>query len=185
MNTQEQLKKGKEVVCFRVQNSTERGYGHITIGLVYYDPEASSQHQGMSFYDNYYNDKHKYRGITIKSQSGSGGLSSDNAEPYGYEIQLDTHHKITTSVAKEFLDAMRPIQRKLDKIIDIEGHPQSYLEYVVRLVRVFGVKRFYHKNYDRPNDLTEYLSDVSYFRSYMEQLVDHNHKTINPNKDAA
>ena len=172
MDVYEKLKQGKETVAFRVSNqcTESKVIGHIVIDLVYVRHDAGQYNNSIGFYDNYKNQKHAYKNLTITCQ-----MDTDNELPYGWELVIDESYgcvKITLEKAEEMVKTLRPINRKLRKLDDAEGCCDSFEEFVSRLARVLGVKAFYTKQ--GSNIQYERNDNAGELRDYLRSLINEN-----------
>lgn len=176
MNTNDLLIKGKETVALRVSNDCQEyaEIGHIHIDVVYVRPDCGVQNESLGFYDNYYDHKHQYKGLKINCQ-----MDRNNENPYGWELVIDninTAGGINLESAETMVKVLRSINRKMKKIEDTEGRVDSYVEFVIRIVRCLGVKAYYTK---RDNDLQFHLQqDIGSLRSHLMHLLDTNRQRL-------
>ena len=155
MDINEQLERGKETVAFRVSNQCAdfSEYGHITLDVVYVKRDEGRYNDSIGFYDNYFDQKHQYKGLKVTCQMGK-----HSELPYAWKLCMDDYSgldDVTLEKAEEIVKTLRPIHRKIKKISDTEGCVESFEEFVLRLVRVLNVKAFYAK----------YGSDIQYKRN--------------------
>jgi hypothetical protein len=181
MNITDQLIKGKETIALRVINncSTCNDFAHIEIDVVYVLPENSSSNEtrwneSIGFYDNFYDQKHKYKGLSVTCQ-----MDRNNENPYCWQLHIDNsigNDRITLERAEEMVKALRPIHRKLNKIAETEGHEKSYEEFVIRIVRALGVKAFYTR--EENNRQFKLNSDISDLKSHLRDCICKNRNTL-------
>ncbi len=155
MGINELLKCGKETIAFRVHHECAdfSQFGHITLDLVYVKSEQGRNNSSIGFYDNYFDQKHKYKGLKVTCQ-----MDGESELPYAWKLSVDSYlgsQEVTLEKAERIIKTLRPIHRKMNKISDVEGDTNSFEEFIFRLVRVLNVKAFYGK----------YGSDIQFKRN--------------------
>lgn len=174
MDIYEQLINGKESIAFRVSNQCAdfSEYGHITLDVVYVKSDEGRYNDSIGFYDNYFDQKHQYKGLKISCQ-----MDKRSELPYAWRLYIENYigwSDVTLERAEEMVQTLRPIHRKMKKISDTEGCVESFEEFVLRLVRVLNVKAFYAK----------YGSDIQYKRNdNIGALRDHLRSLISENQN--
>jgi len=176
MDIDQQLERGKETVALRVTNdlNSNSDYATIIFQVVYVRPEQGAGNSSIGFYNNYYCEKHKYAGLTIKAH-----MSSEFAEPYGYKLVVSPlSSSISLSKAAEIVKTLRPLQKKLTKIAEQEGEADSIEEYMARICRVLNVQAFYYKS--KNNGAFEYkLSrNPGLLNTYLRGLIKGNQERL-------
>ena len=171
MDIRDQLARGKETVAFRAMNDCQgnREYGHIYIDVVHVIPERGRYNDSIGFYDNYFDQKHQFKGLTISCQ-----MDNQSELPYGWNISVKTDNSngLDLSRAEEIVKTLRPINKKLIDICDKEGHVDTFEEYVIRLTRVLCIKSFYMK---KEGDIQFMRNDnIGGLRNYLRTLIKEN-----------
>ena len=182
MDIYEKLQCGKETVAFRVSNqiSASSHYGHIVVDVVYVREENGFYNDSLGFYDNYHNQKHHYKGLTVRCQ-----MDKHCEQPYRWNLVFDDNKDLSNlslKKAEEIVKTLRPINKKLNKIMDAEGDVGSFEEFIARLGRVLNVKAFYGKygsniQYKR-ND------NIGVLRDHLRSLISDNQMTLGFTKAA-
>lgn len=166
MNLSQQLATGREKVAFRVSMENNGSISHINLDLVY----VGAMNQ-IEFYDNYYDQKHQYRGLSIKSQ-----LCESFHEPYGYELVVSGNSfGITLSVANRITKVLSPIERKLQKLEKSYGSVYSFEDYVMRVAEVMGVKAFFTNHGSKRN---VYNPEMAELIPLIRTLVDYHKRNV-------
>jgi len=179
MSIYELLGKGKEEIALRVCNSCNDSYefAHIVIDTVYVKDRSTKYNDSIGFYQNYYDEKHQYKGLTISCQMDA------NNGVYATELSISGYTSATTlAAAEEIVKTLKPIKRKLAKIAAIEGDAMSFEDSVIRLVRVLGAKAFYAR-YDG-NQQFQRNDNISMLRGHIAKLISDNKETLGFKKSA-
>lgn len=182
MNIHELLERGKEDVALVLSNdcSDFSEYGHINLSVAYVIPGKGRYNDSIGYYNNYFSEKHKYKDLKISCQ-----MDSRKEQPYAWELGISCLGSASFSLedAEEMVKTLRPIKRKLLKMTDTEGSPDTFEEYVSRIVRALGVKAFYEKvdgnlQFSRCNEM-------SMLRSRIKALIKQNNEKLGFVKEAA
>ncbi len=178
MNMNQKLKLGKETVAMMIKSEPlgSSDYGNVTISVVYVKEDGKS----IGYYDNYFDQKNKYKGLTYSCQ-----VSRNIEVPYACRLFVDgcDFVEITLDVAKQAVKTMSPIQKKLDKIANIEGETVSFEDMACRLARVIGAKAFFYQP-NRDNSFHSIFSintDMTQFKDAVLEEV----KWCRPAEEAA
>ena len=177
METYKKLIAGKEDVALRMFALPEQ-YGSGTtfhVDVVYVKDSSIDYVQSMGFYNNYYDEKHQYKGVCVV-----GLWYEDSSDVHGYEVQISDNHSggVTFDKATAMLSVLKTINRKMTKL-DIElGHHETFAEYICRLAKVLKAKSFYKKSTKvGNNDITEYrVDDITQLKDSIEQMIAFNVK---------
>lgn len=166
MDLQEQLRKGKEQVAFRLRFLNQYGStSHIEIDLCYV-----SENNAIAFYDNYTGQKHQYRNLVIKSQ-----MDDYFFEPYGYNLVTDCTSGFCLDEAKLEVKVLTSIDRKLKLLCKEKGYPNNFVEYVSYMANVFGVQAFYVSHLNSRNVYHEGIEDLA---TEIIKLIDYHRENI-------
>lgn len=115
MTINEKILTGKETVALRLYTQPMQYSTGVTfhVDVVYVEDEQKQYVQSMGFYDNYFTDKHQYKGLSVK-----GIMYQDDTKPFQYEIHIETDRDTTVSIerATAMVKTLKPIQRKLLKL---------------------------------------------------------------------
>lgn len=175
MDIYKQLEVGKETIAFRVSNAcpAHSEFGHISLNVVYVKSDKGRYDDSIGFYENYFTEKHQYKGLSINCQ-----MSRDKELPYGWEITVNARSSdgLTLTQAEDIVKTLRPINRKLRKISEKEGDVESFEEFVVRVGRVLGVKAFYGR-YEN-NTQCQRNDNIGALRSYLRSLIKENQNKL-------
>lgn len=174
MDINELLAKGKETVALRVLNEDRAGHNaaHIRVDVVYVQPDKGVYDASLGFYDNYYDQKHKYKGLTV-----SGQMTPEWELPYGYCLSIAAQGSaIELSVAEQMVNTLKPLHRKMAKIAESEGDVYSFEEYIMRFARVINAKAFYTR--DSSNVQHKLNSNIGQLRSHIRHLIAVNQKSL-------
>lgn len=178
----ELLERGKEDVALVLSNdcSDFSEYAHINLLVAYVVPDKGRYNESIGYYNNYFNEKNKYKDLKISCQ-----MDSRKEQPYAWQLGISQigSGSFNLADAEEMVKTLRPINRKLLKIVDTEGSPDTFEEYVSRIVRVLGVKAFYEKvdgnlQFSRCNEM-------SLLRSRIKTLIKQNNEKLGFVKEAA
>lgn len=134
------LETGKETVAVRLINdfSVHNEYAHITLQVVHV--AKTGNYDTFGFYDNYYGQKHQYRGLKLTCQ-----MDWRQNKTYGFHIGISPKTDlISLEEAETSLKVLRTINRKMLKMIHNEGHTDDFSEYAMRFCRAINAKAFYH-----------------------------------------
>lgn len=177
MEAYEQLQTGKETVALRLYTLPEEyGTGTTVHADVVYVKNAKIDYvQSMGFYNNYFDEKHQYKGLSVIAQ-----CYGETPTPTGYELHIESsrNNSITLEKALSMVSVLKPINRKMSKLDLQLGHHEDFAEYVCRLAKVLKVKSFYHKSITSVNDTTEYrVDDVTQLKRAIEQMLEFNVKS--------
>lgn len=173
MDINEQLKHGKETIAFRVASHCNdiSGYGHIVLDVVYVKSDAGRYNDSIGFYDNYYDQKHQYKGLKVTCQMDKG-----IELPYSWRLIVDNCIYLSLGKAEEIVKTLRPIHRKMEKLCNAEGSVETFEEFVVRLVRVLNIKAFYARH---GNDSQYKRNDnIGELRGYLQYLISENQNKL-------
>jgi hypothetical protein len=178
METFEKIRLGKETVALRLFAVPMQYSSGVTfhVNVVYVENEQKGYVESMGFYNNYFNDKNQYKGLSVQ-----GTMFDDDVTPRQYEIHIDTDRDrlVTIERAMEMVKTLKPIKRKLLKLDDELGQADSFEEYVCRLAKVLKVKAFYHASLTSQTDRTEYRNDnVSQLRQTLKGMIASHIKTL-------
>jgi|TARA_R110002060_G_scaffold9059_1_gene13496 hypothetical protein len=178
METFEKIRVGKETVAFRLYAVPMQYTSGVTlhVDVVYVENEHKDYVQSMGFYNNYFTDKHQYKGLSIKAN-----MYCDDVTPSQYEVHIDTDRDaiVTIERAMSMVKTLKPIKHKLLKIADELGQVESFEEYVCRLAKILKVKAFYHASLNSKTDKTEYRNDnVSQLRQTIKSIIAGNIETL-------
>jgi hypothetical protein len=178
MKILEKINIGKETVALRLFVVPMQYSPGVTfhVNVVYVENEQKNYVESMGFYNNYYGDKNKYKGLSVQ-----GNMFDDDVTPNQYEIHIDTDRDslVTIEGAMEIVKTLKPIKRKLLKLDDELGQADSFDEYVCRLAKVLKVKAFYHASLTSQTDRTEYRNDnVSQLRQTLKGMIASHIKTL-------
>jgi len=177
------LSKGRETVALRIDNIciTGRECGHIILDVVHVADHDSKFNNSMWFYENYFDQKNKYKNLAISCQ-----LDGYNEAPYGWKLFIKPNmvnfDGTDLEEAEQMVKTLRPIHRKLDKIRDIEGEPKTFVDFVLRIVRVLKIKAFYAK--DDNNIQYSRNDNIGQIREHLQNLISDNMVTLNDSKVA-
>jgi len=170
----ELLLKGKETVAFRVSNHcpSNSEFATIILDVVYVRTDKGIYDNSIGFYDNYTGEKNQYKGLII-----NGHMSKRTELPCGWELCSRTSQQhITLTNAEDIIKVMRPINRKLGKIADNEGSVDTFIDYVIRIGRVLGVKAYYEK---RDNNREHQLNNnIGNLKNHLKSIIRHNNKKL-------
>lgn len=161
MNIREKLQKGKETPAFRLFRVDGYYSDHCNIELqVCYLDEKNEP----GFYNNYCDEKRQFKDVYVRCC-----LSRDFPAPYGFELAVTSHRKMTLADAEKVVATLKPIQKKLDKIESLEGSPQSFEEYALRAVRVLEIGAYW----PAPTKTRTYhvSHDMRFFRHELSNLI--------------
>jgi hypothetical protein len=176
MDIYQKIKAGKETVALRLFTLPEE-YGTgttIHADVVYVKDSNVNFVKSMGFYNNYFDEKHQYQGLSVVALS-----HADCPTPSGYEVHVEhrTSKAITLDKAASMLSVLKPINRKMTKLEVKLGHHEDFAEYVCRLATVLKAKSFYHKSTSSLNDMTEYrVDDITQLKQAIEQMISFNVK---------
>lgn len=159
-------KEEKVMVIHRHRSEYNSDIAHIHICFGYFDQEKYDG-SGLGFYD--FGDKNlglKY--LRVESQ-----FDRDNSVPYGHALKIGKGYEspMTIDEADKALKVAKSVQKKMDKIIELEGHPKSYQDYVMILARALNVKKFYAKqDLESPNSQQLQCWALNHLRSKIESF---------------
>jgi hypothetical protein len=178
METFEKIRVGKETVALRLFAVPMQYTSGVTlyVDVVYVENEHKDYVQSMGFYNNYFTDKHQYKGLSIKAN-----MYCDDVTPSQYKVHIDTDRDaiVTIERAMAMVKTLKPIKHKLLKIDDELGQAESFEEYVCRLAKILKVKAFYHASLNSKTDKTEYRNDnVSQLRQTIKSIIAANIETL-------
>ncbi|KZX73197.1 hypothetical protein A3715_15900 [Oleiphilus sp. HI0009] len=182
MDIREQLEKGKETVALRVTNQCKEfaEFGHIFLDVVYVQKERGKWNDSMSFYDDYYDTKNKYRGLKITCKQ-----DGRNEDPYGWEIIKRGEYcseGVKLEEAEIMVKTLRKIDKKMRSFNEKEGHAKTFDEYVMRFCRALNVKAFYTRE---DNNLQYERNDnIGMLRAYLNTEISKNRKKLGFSKAA-
>lgn len=177
METYKKLIAGKEDVALRMFALPEQ-YGSGTtfhVDVVYVKDSSIDYVQSMGFYNNYYDEKHQYKGLSVVALS-----YAESPTPSGYEVQIESrgNEPVTLDRATCMLSVLKPINRKMAKLDLALGHHEDFAEYVCRVAKVLKAKSFYHKSTSSLNDMTEYrVDDITQLKQAIEEMIAFNVKS--------
>ena len=176
MNIDTQLKKGKETVALRIAGGCPdySKFGFVCVDVVFVRPNGDGYNNSLGFYDNYYGDKHHYKGLTVNAT-----MHGEKAQPFDYKLTIDSlgsERSVSLEDARSMVKILAPIERKLKKIEDAEGFAGSFEEYVVRLGRVLGAKAFFAKSPD--NIQCKLHTNMGEMRRTIRDVIDNNQKQL-------
>lgn len=176
MEALEKLQTGKEAVALRLYTLPEEfGTGTTVHADVVYVKNAKLDYvQSMGFYNNYFDEKHQYKGLSVIAQ-----CYGETPTPTGYELHIESNRNtsITLEKALSMVSVLKPINRKMSKLDLKLGHHEDFSEYVWRIAQVLKVKSFYHKSIKSANDITEYrVDDITQLKQAIEQMLEFNVK---------
>jgi hypothetical protein len=172
MDIYTKLQKGKETVAFRISNDCRMhcDYAHITLEVIFVKDETKEWNDSIGFYDNNYNDMHKYKGLQITCQ-----MDRTNDKPYAFELTArlgNSEGAVNLQEAESLVKTLRPIQRKMNKIEEFEGSTDSFEVFILRLAKVLKVKAFYTKP---DNNLSYKRNDnINMLRNELQNLIRNN-----------
>jgi hypothetical protein len=178
MDTFEKIRVGKETVALRLFAVPLKYTSGITfhVDVVYVENINRNYVESMGFYNNYFTDKNQYKGLSVQ-----GLMYSDELTPNQYEVHINTDRDVTVTLerAMDMVKTLKPIKRKLLKLDNELGEPESFDEYICRLAKVLKVKSFYHRSLTSINDRTEYRNDnLSQLRNTIKSMIDAYIKTL-------
>jgi hypothetical protein len=178
METFDKMRVGKETVALRLfvvpMQYTSGATFHVDV--VYVENERSAYVQSMGFYNNYFTDKHQYKGLSVKAN-----MYCDDVVPSQYEVHIDADRDTTVTIerAAAMLKTLKPIKRKLLKLEDKIGQADSFEEYVCRLAQILNVSAFYHGSLTSKSDRTEYRNNnINQLRDTIKSMVAANVETL-------
>ena len=175
------LHKGKEHVAFRVMSHCISGqeYAHIRIGLVYVTDFKREDHSSFEFYDNYFDQKNKFKDIEIHAQ-----MCTQYDSPYGWEIGFDTENGnriLTVDKLDEVQKTLKKIARKLRKIEETEGYIKDYVDFVMRIAQAVGVKSFYYDSAEHvQSTVYKRIDNVNELPNTLESIISSNATALTP-----
>jgi hypothetical protein len=174
----EKIRVGKETVALRLFAVPMQYTSGVTfhVDVVYVENEHKNYVKSMGFYNNYFTDKHQYKGLSIKAN-----MYCDDLTPSQYEVHIDTDRDgtITIERAMAMVKTLKPIKGKLLKLDDQLGQTGSFEEYTCRLAKILKVKAFYHTSLTSKTDRTEYRNDnVSQLRQTIRSMIAANIETL-------
>jgi hypothetical protein len=174
MDIIKQLQTGKETIALRLFAQPEQYGSGVTFhaDIVYVKDASVNYVKSMGFYNNYFDEKHQYKGLTV-----SGHCYDNSLKPSCYEVHIENRSdkEVTLDKATQMVSVLRPINRKMVKLEIDKGHHGDFEEYVCRLAQVLKVKSFYHKSTSIQNDLTEYrVDDVSKLKQGIKDMITFN-----------
>lgn len=177
MDIYQKLKAGKETVAIRLFTLPEEyGSGTTIHADVVYVSDASVDYvKSMGFYNNYFDEKHQYKGLSVVALS-----YAESPTPSGYEVQIEsrTNEPVTLDKATSMISVLKPINRKMAKLELALGHHEDFAEYVCRLAKVLRAKSFYHKSTSSLSDITEYrVDDITQLKQAIEDMIAFNVKS--------
>jgi hypothetical protein len=175
MDIYELLDCGKETIALRVCNDCNSGanYGHITLQVVHVLPNKGRYDDSLGFYDNNMGNKHQFKGLKIHCQ-----MDKTNEQPYGWSMEINDigSRGISLEKAEEIVKTLKPIQRKLNKISEQEGHELGFVEYVTRICRILKIKAFYGQ-YNGNLQLAR-CDTIGALPSYLRELIKENQTSL-------
>lgn len=137
-----QLSKGKERTAVRLVNniSPNSDYATIQLQAVYVRNIQDKSHTSIGWYDNYYQDKHKYKGLLIECI-----MDGKSDEPYDFKLGISRSVTGILSLddAQNAVKSLKVIERKIENLSVLEGHYSSFEEYVMRFTRAINAKSYY------------------------------------------
>ncbi|MFT5852266.1 MAG: hypothetical protein ACI87J_002242 [Colwellia sp.] len=177
MEALEKLQTGKEAVALRLYTLPEEYGTGITVhaDVVYVKNAKIDYVQSMGFYNNYFDEKHQYKGLSVIAL-----CYGEKPTPTGYELHIESsrNNSITLEKALSMVSVLKPINRKMSKLDLQLGPHENYAEYVHRIAIVLKVKSFYHKSIKSTNDFTEYrVDDITQLKQAIEQMLEFNVKS--------
>jgi hypothetical protein len=178
MESFEKIRVGKETVALRLFAVPLQYTCGVTfhVDVVFVENTNKNYVESMGFYNNYFTDKNQYKGLCVQGVMYSEDLSVNQ---YEVHINTDRESTVTLEMAKNMVKTLNPIKRKLMKLDNELGEPESFDEYICRLAKVLKVKSFYHPSLTSQHDRTEYRNDnVSQLRNTMKSMIDGYIKTL-------
>lgn len=164
---------GKETVAVRLHNDFRPNYeyAHITLQVVHV--AKTGNYDTFGFYDNYYDDKHQYRGLQLSCQ-----MDWRKNKAYGFHIGIKPNSDLLSlDEAETSVKVLRNINRKMIKMIDNEGHTDDFAEYAMRFCRAINAKAFYHNV--NGNQAQSVNHNIGLLRSEISQAIQANFKAWN------
>jgi hypothetical protein len=178
METFDKIRAGKETVALRLYTTPMKYTSGATfhVDVVYVENENKKHVESMGFYNNYFTDKHQYKGLSVKAS-----MYCDDVIPHQYEVIIDAGRDsvVTIERATAMVKTLKPIKRKLLKLEDEHDQENSFEEYICRLAKVLKINAFYHNSLTSKTDKTEYRNDdVTQLRQTIKSMVDATIETL-------
>ena len=180
METLDKLSKGKETVALRLFAIPLQYSKGMTfhVDVVYVKDSEKQYVDSMGFYHNYYDEKHQYKGLSL-----TGTVYEYGSQPHGYQVGISTsaNEQSTLERAKQMVRVLSPIERKLNKLSDELGQPDTFEDYVCRLAKVLNVKAYYHTSLTSSSDRTEYrVDDIKSLKQTIANMIEFNTQAMAP-----
>lgn len=151
------LKKPEVVPCALAVHLEKPGnrhgggsrYGHLRAGV------SKTVIGELGFPEGDYG--HDLGGLVASCQADDG-TGKDRRRTYGWEFKLrEGADGVTLYQAQQAVRRMTPIERRMDKMRDVEGYPQTFGAYINRLARAIGATCvFVESNPERSGTRIEY-----------------------------
>ena len=130
----EVVKKPQRVLCVSTEKS-DSGFGryvHLRGFVSHLDESKPNGFESQSYSDS------EICELRISSQ---GDDHSDKL--YGWEIGYRAHDAVCLGDAEKVIKLLKPLYRKLGKMNEVEGYPQSFGTWINRVARAIGATKVF------------------------------------------